>query len=80
MSVPMMPLAPGLFSIMMVCLSKGPRPWANLREIMSVPPPAEYGTMMRIGLVGQLAVWAWATDGPAASKPAAATTPKEASN
>ena len=48
----MAPLAPGLFSITMVCLSAMPSGWAMVRVATSVPLPAPNGTTMVIGLLG----------------------------
>jgi hypothetical protein len=51
-SAAMIDCAPGLFSTM----TGWPRPFessgAMTRTMMSLPPPAEYPTMMRIGLPG----------------------------
>ena len=52
-STPMMLFAPGLLSTVTVCCNRFCKPICTIRAIWSVNPPGGYGTMIRIGLLGQ---------------------------
>ncbi|EKD98636.1 MAG: hypothetical protein ACD_23C00332G0002 [uncultured bacterium] len=54
----MAPLAPARFSTTKGCLRRSDSCMAVMRAMMSVVPPAGYGTMMRTGLVGYACAWA----------------------
>jgi hypothetical protein len=51
-SVPVLPLAPGLFSTITVCFRASPSGVAIARAMMSDEPPGVYGTTIRIVLPG----------------------------
>src|SRR5437899_4094914 len=53
MSAPRLVAPPGLFSTMTGCPSALDAPSAATRAIRSLAPPAEKGTISRIGLTGQ---------------------------
>src|SRR5436190_16228383 len=60
-SAPRLPLAPGLFSTMTLCLNASPSGWLMARAMMSDEPPGGYGTMILMGLPGiHSAFWAQA--------------------
>src|SRR5439155_14374207 len=67
----MAPFAPGLFSIMIVCLSATPSGWAIMRVIVSVPLPGPNGTMMLTGLAGYNCALAMREKAGKAAAPAA---------
>src|SRR3546814_18784804 len=54
-SEPIVVPAPGLFSTITGCPSSRDMPSPNSREIRSVPPPGEKGTMIRTGRSGKAA-------------------------
>ena len=68
-SLPVLPLAPGLFSTTTVCFSASASGWLMARAMMSDEPPGGYGTMMRTVLLGH----ACACTAQAANKVSAAT-------
>ena len=59
----MLPLAPGLFSTITVCLSASESGCEIARAMMSDEPPGVYGTMIRIVLPGQACADAGGGDG-----------------
>src|SRR5471030_2726326 len=61
--------APGLFSTMTGWLNLDCSRAATMRAIRSLPPPAEYPTTSRIGLLG----YCWATAGPHVDRTAGRT-------
>jgi hypothetical protein len=67
----MVPPAPGLFSTMTVCPSVSVIDCWMARASWSVLPPAAYGTIMRIGLLGYVPC-ASAGSAPASSEAQAA--------
>src|SRR5690606_18184074 len=66
-SFPRIPLAPGLFSTTTGTPNRSPRCLPTSRAMVSVPPPAGYGTMRLMGLAG----YGSAAPGAAAARPMA---------